>query len=64
MIRNITYSFGAGTFWGWNVLGTLIFVGLNKISPDNMAEIINSKDRKKAGKTAGASGLCLMNAEF
>ena len=25
--RNITYSFGAGTFWGWNVLGTLIFVG-------------------------------------
>ena len=46
------------------IAGTLIFVGLNKISPDNMAEIINSKDRKKAGKTAGASGLCLMNAEF
>lgn len=25
--RNIPYSFGAGSFWGWNVLGSLIFVG-------------------------------------
>ena len=25
--RNIAYSFGAGSFWGWNVLGTLIVVG-------------------------------------
>lgn len=25
--RNISYSFGAGTFWGWSVLGALIFVG-------------------------------------
>lgn len=25
--RNIQYSFGAGTFWGWNVLGLLIVVG-------------------------------------
>lgn len=25
--RNIRYSFGAGTFWGWNVLGLLIVVG-------------------------------------
>jgi len=25
--RNIDYNFGAGTFWGWNVLGSLIFVG-------------------------------------
>ncbi len=25
--RNINYSFGAGTFWGWNVLGILIGVG-------------------------------------
>ncbi len=26
-LRGIDYSFGAGTFWGWNVLGSLIFVG-------------------------------------
>lgn len=25
--RNINYSFGSGTFWGWNVLGSLIIVG-------------------------------------
>lgn len=25
--RNIQYSFGAGSFWGWNVLGILIVVG-------------------------------------
>lgn len=25
--RGIGYSFGAGTFWGWGVLGSLIFVG-------------------------------------
>ncbi len=25
--RNISYSFGAGSFWGWNVLGSLIIVG-------------------------------------
>lgn len=25
--RGITYSFGAGSFWGWNILGILIIVG-------------------------------------
>ena len=25
--RGIPFSFGAGTFWGWNILGSLIFVG-------------------------------------
>lgn len=25
--RGIAYSFGAGSFWGWNVLGSLIAVG-------------------------------------
>lgn len=25
--RGIAYSFGASSFWGWNVLGSLIFVG-------------------------------------
>lgn len=25
--RGISYSFGAGSFWGWNVLGALIVVG-------------------------------------
>lgn len=25
--RGISYSFGAGSFWGWNLLGSLIVVG-------------------------------------
>lgn len=25
--RGISYGFGAGTFWGWNVLGSCIIVG-------------------------------------
>ena len=25
--RGINYEFGAGTFWGWNILGSLILVG-------------------------------------
>lgn len=25
--RGISYSFGAGSFWGWCILGSLIFVG-------------------------------------
>lgn len=25
--RGISYSFGAGSFWGWNILGALIAVG-------------------------------------
>ena len=25
--RGISYSFGAGSFWGWNVLGSLIGIG-------------------------------------
>lgn len=25
--RGISYSFGAGSFWGWNVLGALIGIG-------------------------------------
>lgn len=34
--RGISYSFGAGTFWGWCVLGSFIFVGpfifMNKLA--------------------------------
>lgn len=25
--RNINYSFGSGTFWGWCILGSLIIIG-------------------------------------
>jgi tRNA pseudouridine38-40 synthase len=41
------------------IAGTLIFVGMNKIEPDEIPEIIESGERKKAGKTAPACGLYL-----
>ncbi|ERI95331.1 tRNA pseudouridine synthase A [Clostridiales bacterium oral taxon 876 str. F0540] len=39
--------------------GTLINVGTGEITPSRISDIINSKDRTKAGKTAPAKGLCL-----
>lgn len=42
------------------IAGTLIYVGNGKICPTDMAEIIESGDRTKAGKTAGPSGLTLL----
>lgn len=41
------------------MVGTLIDVGIGKISPNDILTIIESKDRNKAGKTAPANGLCL-----
>jgi tRNA pseudouridine38-40 synthase len=41
------------------IAGTLIEVGLGKIEPHEVPDIIDSLDRKRAGKTAPAQGLCL-----
>jgi len=41
------------------IAGSLIDVGLGKIQPDDMQEIIESKDRNRAKKTAPAKGLTL-----
>ncbi len=41
------------------MVGTLIEVGLGKRDPDSIPDIILSKDRKNAGKTAAPEGLYL-----
>jgi len=41
------------------IVGTLVDVGTNKIKPETIIDIINSKDRSEAGKTAPPQGLCL-----
>lgn len=41
------------------MVGTLIEVGIGKLKPEDILDIINSKDRSMAGNTAPASGLCL-----
>lgn len=46
------------------IAGTLIYVGIGKFQPCFVKEIIESKDRTLAGKTAGASGLTLMKIYY
>lgn len=41
------------------ISGTLLYVGCGKISPDDIPDIINSGDRKRAGITALPQGLYL-----
>ena len=42
-----------------NMVGILIRVGENKLSPKDVEKILKSKDRKKSGKTAPPEGLYL-----
>lgn len=41
------------------IVGTLVYVGSGRISPDDIPQIIESRDRSMAGITAPAKGLCL-----
>ena len=41
------------------IVGTLVDIGIGKIDKDLIEEIIDSKDRKRAGHTAPAQGLYL-----
>ena len=42
-----------------NVVGTLVEVGLGRRAPDSIGELLASRDRRRAGPTAPAQGLCL-----
>ncbi len=46
------------------ISGTLLDVGLGKISPDEIEQIIQAKDRKNAGKTLPAHGLYLVEVTY
>ena len=46
------------------ISGTLLDVGLGKIQPEEIPEMIESKDRKRAGKTLPAHGLCLVEVKY
>ena len=46
------------------MVGILIKVGENKISPETVEKILESKDRTKAGKTAPAEGLYLSKVKY
>lgn len=46
------------------ISGTLVDVGLGKINPDEIPEIIKSGDRQRAGKTLPPQGLYLLKVEY
>ena len=46
------------------ISGTLVEVGLGKIKPEEIPDIINSKDRTRAGKTLPPYGLFLVKVEY
>ena len=46
------------------IAGTLVYVGIGKISSGNIPAIITAKDRKHAGKTMPPEGLVLQNIVY
>lgn len=46
------------------VTGTLVEVGRGKLSIEGFGEILASRDRARAGRTAPARGLCLVRVEY
>lgn len=46
------------------IVGTMVDLGREKISLRNFEEIVDAKDRCKAGKSAPAKGLFLVNIEY
>jgi tRNA pseudouridine38-40 synthase len=47
-----------------NIVGTLIPIGKGKMTPADMARIVDLKDRGKAGDTAPPQGLYLVGVEY
>ena len=46
------------------IAGTVVYAGKGKIAAEAVPDIINSGDRKKAGKTMPACGLYLYSVEY
>ena len=44
--------------------GTLLEVGFGKRTPESMVELLEAKERAKAGFTAPAKGLCLLKVDY
>ncbi len=47
-----------------NIVGTLVEVGLGKITSDDFKTILLSRDRNRAGVTAPPHGLFLVNVKY
>lgn len=47
-----------------NIVGTLVQVGIGKLSPERMCGILEAKDRRRAGPTAPPHGLFLVRVNY
>jgi tRNA pseudouridine38-40 synthase len=47
-----------------NIVGTLIDIGRGKLPKGSMHRILSAKDRRFAGQTVPAKGLCLLEARY
>ena len=47
-----------------NIVGTLIEVGVGRLEPEDVIDILEAKDRKLAGPTAPAAGLTLLKVDY
>jgi tRNA pseudouridine38-40 synthase len=47
-----------------NIVGTLLLVGIGELSPKGFEEILQAKDRRRAGSAAPAHGLCLVRVNY
>ena len=46
------------------MVGTLLEVGCGRMTPQQVKEVLECPDRKKAGPTAPPQGLCLMSVDY
>lgn len=47
-----------------NLMGTLVDVGLGRLKPIEVKRILEAKNRRLAGRTAPAYGLCLISVKY
>jgi tRNA pseudouridine38-40 synthase len=65
--ERITIEVAANRFLKYmvrNIVGTLVEVGLGRRSPHDMIELVRTGDRRRAGITAPAHGLTLMEVRY
>ncbi len=65
--EEIIFNFSAKSFLHHmvrNIVGTLVYVGLNKFSAKDVELILQAKDRQKSGPNAPACGLYFLGVDY
>jgi tRNA pseudouridine38-40 synthase len=63
----LTFDIGANAFlyrMVRSIVGTLLLVGMGKMSVEGFVAVLASRDRSQAGPTAPPHGLCLLKVEY